>query len=1023
VGLVDLELAEAHNLLGAIFFRASYFQKALDAYQRALAMLQEIEAGNAKDTLLASLNNNLGQAYQGLGEQERAQAHLETAVAMDKAMAQETKALGFALDNLGSVRAQRGELSEAEALHQEALAVFRRLGGPFDPDIATALGNLSRIYSARRNYVKAEAYKLRALDAHQRTSGLTSGATLLEIAGLVQIYWKTGDEPRADLLLNYLLSLGSASPSPAHRDLAEKLRQLLKTAFYDFRLDLAERLGVRAIELLEATEGPNAPETLDAIHEVANVYRAVGNRESAERAYHRARSGYEARQMPDKAVAVSIDLSKLYREAGAYDLAARLLDAALKYLQGTSTRDSQQIASVLGNLALTHFEAGSYQEADAAFAEALSEIDRDPNQHVIDRPWIFHNRALLKYHLEDYRSALDLFREGKQLWTDQHGPDHPFVATTAANLALVHWAMSSDDLALASFQEAEALRDHDMQRVLSVGSEKKRADYARELQADLHKVVSFCLSTHSRTPGVAGVAAQMLLRRKGRVLDAIAHTLIRVREGASSEDQDLIARLQIIREDITTLMAPLLVTGRPIDERQRLRQLRAEEEKVEAALSYRGALYRPGMDPVTLKQVQQQLEADHVLVELLRFNEFAPKRTSKWESWKGERYAAMVLHSSGDPQWFDLGPASAIDVQCDEWRRWLCDPDSDIAALNEAGAKLYALLIEPIYKAIQEAHRLLVSPDGKLNLIPFGALFIPDGGFLKDRVGISYLSSGRELLRSTDDERQERHVVVIAAPDFDFDTRESVSSPVTDTLRKEGKFEPLPETEEEAEAIDCLIENVTIIKGCNATTQSVRKLSRPAILHIASHGIFSEIREEKTRQRSDLMIIGGTIAIVESILRSAVANPMFNSGLVVAGANHSGRGILTAQEIAGLDLRGTALTVLSACDTGLGSVKVGEEFAGLRRALAIAGSRTQVTSLWKTDDKATRFLMTEYYTQIGNGIPRAQALELAQTRFVEANPWWKHPAYWAAFISIGDYGAMGDRLTLRHDPTTNISTH
>jgi CHAT domain-containing protein/Tfp pilus assembly protein PilF len=1010
---IDLQLSEAHNLLGVVFFQSSYFRSALDAYKRALAMLDGIEAGKAKDSLLASLNNNLGQVYERLGELDRARTHLETAVALLKAIADETKTLGFALDNLASVRGQLGNLTEAEAMHQEALIVFRRLGGPFDPDIATALGNLSRIFSARRDYAKAEAHKLRAIDAHQRTSGLTSGETLTEVAGLIDIYWKAGDEQRADVLLNHLLLLGGTSPSPAQRNLAEMLRQLLKTAFYGFRLDIAQRIGVRAIELLEATEGPNAPETLDAVFELATIYRAVGNRQRAETVYLRARSGYEERQMPDKAVAVTINLAKLYRDAGAYALAAQVLGAALEYLRGATIRDSQEIANTLGNLGLVHFEAGKYKEADAVFMEALSEIQGDPEKRTIDRPWILHNRAMLKYHLEEYPLAVELFQEAKHLWMDQHGPDHPFVATTAANLALVYWAINADDLALSSFREADTLRDHDMQRVLAVGSEKDRADYARELQADLHKVVSFCLDTHARSREVSRFAAQLLLRRKGRVLDAIAHTLFRVREGASPEDRDLLARLQIIREDITALMAPVLVAGLRTEEGQRLRQLRTEEEKVEAALSYRGALYRPDVGPVTLDQVQSQLEEGYSLIEILRYNEFTPKRTGKWECWKEARYTAMVLCPSGDPQWFDLGPAAAIDVKCDLWRRLLCNPGSDIAALNALGTELYGLLIKPMCQAIKEARRLLVSPDGKINLIPFGALHVSGDGLLGDKIGVSYMSSGRELLRSSDGEPQARGIVVIAAPDFDYDAQESASSTAADALQSEGNFGPLLGTEEEADDIDRMLENVTIITGSDATTQRVRELSHPAILHIATHGVFSDIRDEETWRRSDLLKIGETIAAVETISRSEIANPMFSSGLAFAGANHAGRGILTAQEIATLDLRGTVLTVLSACDTGMGSVKAGEEFAGLRRALAIAGAQTQVTSLWKAHDEATRFLVREYYRKLASGSTRAEALELAQTELVEAHPEWKHPAYWAAFISSGAYDAVGDGLKLR----------
>ena len=578
----------------------------------------------------------------------------------------------------------------------------------------------------------------------------------------------------------------------------------------------------------------------------------------------------------------------------------------------------------------------------------------------------------------------------------------------------MHWAAGSKDLSLSFFSEAEALRNHEMQRVLAVGSEKERAACARELQSDLDKVVSYCLASDGWPSRVAAFAAQLLLRRKGCVLDAIAHTMTHVREGARAEDQILIARLQVVREEIASLLAPVLVSRRPTDEGDRLRRLRAEEEQLEASLSYRGALYRPVIDTVTLKQVQERLEPHDALVELLRFDEFDPKRTGKKGPWKDARYAAMVLRRSGDPQWINLGPAAPIEVQTDRWRSMLRNVNSDIRELQALGAELYGVLVEPLHAAIQGARRLLISPHGRLALIPFGALRSAGDRYLKEQFRVSYLSTGRDLVRSTGDEPQARGIIVVAAPDFEFDTADPIS-PAGAQLSEGGEFEPLPETKKEANEISRLFEDVMVISGRDATSQRLREVSRPIILHVATHGIFCELRNEEIRRRSDLMSIGEVFAIVESVSRSEMANPMFGSGLVLAGANHPGQGVLSAQEIAGLDLRGTALAVLSACETGLGTVKAGEEFAGLRRALAIAGSQTQVTSLWRVDDAATCSLMAEYYQLLSAGEGRADALEFAQARLVEAHPEWRHPAYWAAFISAGAYDAIANPISLRSE--------
>ena len=138
-------------------------------------------------------------------------------------------------------------------------------------------------------------------------------------------------------------------------------------------------------------------------------------------------------------------------------------------------------------------------------------------------------------------------------------------------------------------------------------------------------------------------------------------------------------------------------------------------------------------------------------------------------------------------------------------------------------------------------------------------------------------------------------------------------------------------------------------------------------------------------------------------------NPLLRSGLALAGANRlrSGQddGVLTALEVAGLDLAGTELAVLSACETGVGAVQNGEGVYGLRRALVLAGVRTQIASLWKVDDAATKDLMIDYYRRLQAGAGRSQALREAQLAMLKS-PTRAHPYYWASFIAIGEEKAL-----------------
>jgi CHAT domain-containing protein len=151
---------------------------------------------------------------------------------------------------------------------------------------------------------------------------------------------------------------------------------------------------------------------------------------------------------------------------------------------------------------------------------------------------------------------------------------------------------------------------------------------------------------------------------------------------------------------------------------------------------------------------------------------------------------------------------------------------------------------------------------------------------------------------------------------------------------------------------------------------------------------------------SDLRLSKWTTHVEESLLRS---------GLALSGANRNKNGdddgVLTALEVAGLDLSGTRLVVLSACDTGVGEVKNGEGVQGLRRALVLAGSESQVMSLWPVTDEGAKELMIDYYKALQRGEGRSEGLRQVQLRMLRSEKW-RHPFYWAAFIQSGEWANL-----------------
>ena len=205
--------------------------------------------------------------------------------------------------------------------------------------------------------------------------------------------------------------------------------------------------------------------------------------------------------------------------------------------------------------------------------------------------------------------------------------------------------------------------------------------------------------------------------------------------------------------------------------------------------------------------------------------------------------------------------------------------------------------------------------------------------------------------------------------------------------------------------------------GKEALEETFMNTTGPEILHLATHGFFLNDRKSpgsgRGWQAADLLAMDDNSPnLIEGKIN--VENPLLRSGILLAGAKRSlisgnagnNDGIVTAAEILGLNLHGTKMVVLSACDTGLGEVKSGEGVFGLRRAFTQAGAKSLVMSLWKVPDRETKELMVQFYRNIKSGtMNRCQALRQAildQMKIVQQRYGYANPRYWGAFVFMGE---------------------
>jgi CHAT domain-containing protein len=314
---------------------------------------------------------------------------------------------------------------------------------------------------------------------------------------------------------------------------------------------------------------------------------------------------------------------------------------------------------------------------------------------------------------------------------------------------------------------------------------------------------------------------------------------------------------------------------------------------------------------------------------------------------------------------------------------------------------------------------LLLVTDGLLDRLPFSTLPVGDSDYVVDQWLISYLHTARDLFVADEAPGPPGSPIVFSNPAYDWPG-----------LSGEGSFGfgPLEWATREGEAVGALL-GVKPIAETQAVKSALMACHSPEILHIATHGMLLPARQIvgelgrlspfSWRDPGELRFqIDGLAVFTQGLGRLSerqLPDQALRSVLAVAGVNSwldgyaipeaAGNGLVNAEDIAAMDLAANKLTVLSACETGLGVIGIGEGVLGLRSSFTVAGAETVVASLWSVDDESTNELMRVFYQNlIEQKMGRAEALHEAQRAIRRQYP--DDPYYWGPFVLQGAIGPV-----------------
>ncbi|XFA72160.1 CHAT domain-containing protein [Thermosynechococcaceae cyanobacterium Okahandja] len=851
---------------------------------------------------------------------------------------------------------------------------------------------MQRLDSLQQRYNTAVS----ELDVIRQTSFGADSGNVIALTNTIEQLQRQGNYAAAIAPSQELVAIAERVLGANHPTVAATLNNLAVLYKELGNFSAAVPLYQRSLAIREQALGPNHPDVATSLNNLANLYSDQGNYADALPLYQRSlaiRQQALGAGHPDVGVSLH-NLAVMHHLQGNLTAALPFYQRSIALVEPTLGSNHPLVATLLNNLAELYRAQGNYGAALPLYQRSLSTRERILGQAHPDVATSLNNLAELYRSQGNYGTALPLYQRSIALRQQVLGSEHPYLALSLANVAKAYWAQGNLHEALATLTRSLDIEETNLSRNLVVGSEEYKRNYLSTFQDSTNTAISFHLQGNPQSPATATLAFTTILRRKGRLLDVLAQTSSRLRRQLDAAGQQQLDELIRLRTQIASLT---FVRDRPPPSAQ-INQLEQRARQLEAQLVSQSANFRVEVTPVTLAAVQQAIPADAVLLEFIQYVPYTPQ-TNRWQA---PRYAVYALKATGAPQWRDLGTVAEVDQVISAARSRVADPRLPPSVIKPPLKAAYERLLAPLEPFLTGSTHLLVAPDGQLNTLPFEALVDRQDRYLLESYTITLLTSGRDLLRLQARGRSPNPPLILGNPSFGQNTGRPASNGARSLDLRSLTFNELPGTATEVKVLSGLLPQAQVLTGSNATETAVKQANRPRILHLATHGFFLESPPVSPQVLQNSRGLNAPVPL-------SGENPLLRSGLAMAGFNQrqSGAddGVLTALEVTGLNLDGTELVVMSACDTGRGDILNGEGVYGLRRAFTLAGARTQVSSLWKVDDTTTQQLMVTFYQKLAAGKGRSEALRQAQLALMQDGNK-QIPYFWAAFVTSGEWRSL-----------------
>ncbi len=780
------------------------------------------------------------------------------------------------------------------------------------------------------------------------------------------------------------------------------------------RFNLASQYTTEALSMREKTLGKSSKAYASSLNNNAVLLQETAHYNEAEKYFQDARATVK-QKLGDQSQEYAIVLNNeaiFFSKIGRYERGIENLKAAIAILEQQKKDDSRNTVGFQSNLALLYQKTGKFADAEAIYVKLERDLKAQPNNPFY--AGILDNLALLYIQMNKVDKVESYFKQSAQVYKVRFGEQnpnyakvlndlgnfyrmqnrfdeaeksltesltirattldasHPDFVKSEEDVGILYWKKGDLQKAYTNLQSAMNKSLDFVNRYFPPMSEAEKTKYWDILQPRFQRFYNYCLDAQAANPAIVQDMYNYQIATKALLLNSTNKIKSAI---LASGNTDLINEYTAWLDKKEALARYYsLSKGDLKDQKIDLPALEQEANTIERSLSQRSGDFSQGYssEKTGFEKIASLLGDTEAVVELIRIRTFDKDFTND------SKYAALVLTKSGTgPKLIVLDNGNQLETRYAKfYRNAIQQKIADQYSYDQFWARL-----EP---ALAGKKTIYISPDGVYNQINLNTLKKTGGDFVINKFDLANIGNSKDLIgiKATKGLASKKDAFLLGFPNYGG---ESIAA--------------LPGTKAEIEGIAKILKTsgyqISLSEQNEATESKIKSIKGFALVHIATHGYFLQDAES------------GAVGVDAE---NAKNNPLLRSGLLLAGAaktmsgevlpnlESNDNGVITAYEAMNLNLNGTDLIVLSACETGLGDVRAGEGVYGLQRAFIVAGAKTMVMSLWKVDDAATQALMTNFYNNLTKGGSKLKAFKQAQIQLMLK---YKDPYYWGAFVMIG----------------------